>query len=206
MRPGTSSRRWFKTNLAALSVAAMLLVVAATLSGCGAVIGIGAATGVAAAEERGIEGAAQDLKLEARVVEKWIKFDHTLPINIGIEVYEGRAMLTGVADNAKVRADAVRLAWSVAGIKDVINEIQVTKSGGVMDFARDTWITTQLKSQITLDENIMAINYAIETSNGVVYLIGISQSQEELDRVIAYARNISYVRKIISHVRIKDKP
>jgi len=201
-----SSRRWFKINLAALSVAATLLAVTVTLVGCGAAVGVGAATGVAAAEERGVEGAAHDLKLEARIIEKWIKFDHTLPISIGIEVYEGRAMLTGAVKNPDFRAAAVRLAWSVPGVKDVINEIQVTETNGVIDLARDTWITAQLKSQLTFDENIMAINYAIETVNGVVYLIGIGQSQEELDRVIAYARNISYVRKIISHVRIKKKP
>ncbi len=206
MRPNTSPLRRFKIDLATLYVAAVLLAAAGSLAGCGAAVGIGAATGVAAAEERGIEGAAHDLKLEARIMEKWIKFDHTLPINIGIEVYEGRAMLTGTVKNEKARADAVRIAWSVPGVKDVINEIQITETGGVMDLARDTWITAQLKSQITFDENIMAINYAIETANGIVYLIGIGQSQEELDRVIAYARNIPYVRKIISHVRVKDKP
>ena len=39
--------------------------------------------------------------------------------------------------------------------------------------------------------------------NGIVYLIGIAQNQKELDRVIAHARDINYVRNIISHVRVK---
>ncbi len=50
------------------------------------------------------------------------------------------------------------------------------------------------------------MNYSIETVNGVVYLIGVAQSQEELDRVINHARQISYVRRIVSHVRIKGAP
>ena len=40
---------------------------------------------------------------------------------------------------------------------------------------------------------------------GVVYLMGIAQSQAELDRVTGHARNQSYVRRVVSHVRIKDQ-
>ena len=43
----------------------------------------------------------------------------------------------------------------------------------------------------------------METVNGIVYLIGIAQNQKELDRVLAHAREINYVRNIISHVRVK---
>ena len=94
------------------------------------------------------------------------------------------------------------LTWKVAGVTDVLNEIQISDAG-FLNTAKDAWITTQLTSKITLDQDILAINYSVETVNGIVYLIGIAQSQAELDRVAAYARNISYVRKIISHVRVK---
>ena len=94
------------------------------------------------------------------------------------------------------------MAWKTEGVKDVINEIQ-TGTSSLRDLAKDAWITTQLHSKITLDKNILAINYSIETVNGIVYLIGIAQNQQELGRVIAHARNLSYVRRIISHVRVK---
>ncbi len=194
----------FRVNIAALAAAAALVALSGGLAGCGAVVGAGAATGIAAYQERGIEGAARDLKMEVQIMDRWIKFDHTLPINIGVEVYEGRVLLTGAVSDPQVRADAVRLAWTAPGVKDVLNEIQITEGTGAMDLARDTWITTQLKSKLTFDEDIMAINYAIETVSGIIYLIGIAQSQEEVDRVIAHARDISYVQKIINHVRIKD--
>ena len=37
-----------------------------------------------------------------------------------------------------------------------------------------------------------------------VYLLGVAQSQNELARVEAHARNQSYVRRVISHVRVKS--
>ena len=99
--------------------------------------------------------------------------------------------------------DAVRLVWTIDGVKEVLNEIQVHAGGDVIDYARDSWITASLKSTLTFDENVLAINYAIETVNGVIYLIGIAQDRKEMDRVIGHARSIGYVRKIVNYVRVK---
>ena len=59
---------------------------------------------------------------------------------------------------------------------------------------------------MTVDTRIQAINYSIETSGGVIYLLGIAQSAAELARVQNHARNIRYVRRVVSHVILKDDP
>ncbi len=183
---------------------AMVLAAALALGGCaGVVVGAGTTTGVAALQERGLEVAARDTRLEAEIVAQWLTHNNKLVINIDVEVYEGRALLTGAVDGEAVRADAVRMAWKVAGIKDVLNEIQIVAGTDLIDLARDIWITTQLKSKLTFDQDVLAINYAIETVNGVVYLIGTAQNQAELERVVGHARDIEYVRNVISHVRVK---
>lgn len=192
---------WRATALARMIVMALALA----LGGCaGVVVGAGATTGVGALQERGLEVAARDTRLEAEVIAQWLTHNDKLVIKIGVEVYEGRALLTGAVNGDAMRADAVRLTWKVPGIKDVLNEIQIVTGGGLIDLARDTWITTQLKSKLTFDQGVLAINYAIETVNGVVYLIGIAQNRAELGRVVGYARDIEYVRSVISHVRVKD--
>lgn len=182
----------------------ILSLTAVWLSGCaGAVIGAGATTGVAAYQERSFERIVKDKQIWSRIIGNWLQFDHTLPTKVSAEVYEGRALLTGSVADPQIRADAVRLAWKALEVKEVLNEIQVSGQGGFFDFARDSRITVQLRFKITFDENILDINYVIETVNGVIYLIGIAQDQAELDRVIAHGRNLGNVKKIISHVRLK---
>lgn len=182
---------------------ALVSLAAGGLSGCvGAAVGGAAAVGTAAYSERGVEGAAKDLKIATAIRAAYLEKDEMLPVKISIEVYDGRALLTGIASSEQMRADAVRLAWTVSGVRDVLNEIQLS-GGGAMETARDSWITTKLKTEITFDKEIMAVNYSIETVNGVIYLIGTAQSQAELDRVIAHARTIDYVKNVVSHVRIK---
>ncbi len=182
---------------------AVVLAAVAGLSGCaGALIGGGAAVGTAAYSERGVDGAARDLKIATTIHGRYLEFSQELPVRIGVEVYDGRVLLTGVANGEQMRADAVRLAWTVGGVKDVLNEIQL-EGGGAVEFGRDSWITTQLKTKITFDKEILAVNYSIETVNRTIYLIGLAQTQAELDRVMAHARGIEYVKDVVSHVKIK---
>ncbi|MEQ8667240.1 MAG: BON domain-containing protein [Rhodospirillales bacterium] len=200
--PSPSVRNRSPKRVAALMALALLTPV---LGGCaGAAIGAGATVGLAAFQERGLEGVARDTALSAQIISKYVEHDTTLATQVGVEVWEARALLTGLVKTEDERAEAVRLAWAVAGIKDVINEIGIKSAEGIEDFAYDTWITTQLESRLTFDQDVWAINFNVETVNGVVYLIGIAQSQAELDRVIAHARDIKRVRRVISHVRIKD--
>ncbi len=187
-----------------LCFVALLAMGTLSLTGCvSAVIGAGATVGVAAYQERGVEGVARDTKLATQIRTNYLHNDGTLATYVGIEVYEGRALLTGMLENETLRADAVRLAWEIDGIKDVINEIQMRGEEGVVEFAYDAWITAQLQAKMTFDQDILAINYSLETVNGIVYLIGIAHDQTELDRVIAHARSVDRVRRVISHVRIK---
>jgi len=172
----------------------------------GAVLSVGAGTGLAAYQERGVNGVARDLALSTRIFDQYARKDHTLLASIGVEVYESRALLTGQVKTERERADAVRLAWKVDGVVDVINEININADDTVLDTARDAWISAQLETRITFDEKILAINYSIETVAGVVYLIGIAQNDAELQRVKDHARSIAYVRHIVSYVRVKTPP
>lgn len=195
------SRLSFIPKAAALAV--VLALGAGGLGGCaGAVVGGGAAVGTAAYQERGLQIVARDLAVATKVRVAMLNAGEQYVIGVGVEVYEGRVLLTGTLANEEMRATAVSLAWKGEGVTDVINEIQIGEAS-LRDLARDSWITAQLKSKLTFDKKILAINYSIETVNGIVYLIGIAQNQRELDRVIAHARNIGYVRRIISHVRMK---
>jgi len=188
----------------AISVA---LVACILLSGCaGTVVGVGATAGTAAMEERGISGAADDTAIRLRLNALYSRENERLWRKIGFQVYGGRVLLTGALDTAENQTKAVQIAWQAQGVNEVINEIEVAKSGGLAGYGRDTWISAQLKSRLLFDKGVSSINYSIDTVRGKVYLIGIAQSRQELDRVINHARGIDYVQKVVNYVKIKRPP
>ena len=194
----------FRSSLLSIMIVAGL---AGTLGGCaGVVVGSAAVVTGAAMEERGLPGAADDAVTHARVSERLVQHSVELYRKIGIEVSEGRVLLTGQVKTQQMRLDAVRAAWRAAGAKEVINQIQVTDKSGFADYARDSWVTTQLVGKLLFDKSVQSINYTVETVGGIVYLMGIAQNQAELDRVTNHARNLSYVRKVVSFVLLKDDP
>ena len=197
-------RRKSYASSAAFPVVAACAVML-SLSGCvSALVGAGATAGTAAMEDRGIGGAISDTEIRARINALWSEKDERMWRKIGLQVNEGRVLLTGTVDSPEMRLEAVRLAWQAKGVKEVINEIQIAKSEGISGFARDTWISTQLKTELLFDSKVSSINYSIETVDGVVYLLGVAQSQAELDRVTDHARSLDYVKKVVSYVRVKQ--
>jgi osmotically-inducible protein OsmY len=181
----------------------LFFILLATLSGCvSMVVGSAASIGVAGMEERPLKVHAKDIAVAAKIRYNLIEASEKFITSVGVEVYEGKALITGVVENEEMRAQALKLIWKTDGVKDVYNELQVGDIR-IRNIMKDGWVTAQLQSKITFDKDVLAINYSIETVSGTVYLIGIAKSQREVDRVIAHARSLGYVKRVISHVRIK---
>jgi osmotically-inducible protein OsmY len=169
-------------------------------------VGGAAAGGVAAVEERSLGTQIDDRGIYLKVNDKLLAKEGALFRKVNVEVNEGRVLLTGNVPKPEDRVTAADLSWEVAGVKEVLNELVVTDRSELRDYPKDTWITTQLKTRLLGDAKVLQVNYSIETINGVIYLLGIAQSQDELDRVVNHARNISGVQKVVSYVRLKDDP
>jgi osmotically-inducible protein OsmY len=177
------------------------------LGGCPAAIvaGLGAAggTGYAANQERGAGGSVDDLKIKTNIQNAWLNTNPLMQRDLSVTVYEGRTLLTGMAPNPEFKAQAKEVASRVPGVKTVYDEIEVSPPEGTWESAKDTWITSRVRTELTFNPNIRSVNYTIETANKSVYLIGSARSQEELDIATATARTTPDVKRVVSYVEIR---
>lgn len=182
----------------------LLIATGLTLGGCGGLIVGGAATtATAASQERGLDGAIVDARIQTEINHGWLQKNNDLFRALSSFVYEGRVLLTGLVKSEDARATAIAMAWKVRGVKEVINEIIVDPSGKTGSYARDTWIVAQIKSKLLFDSKIISINYSVESVRYTVYLFGVAQNKQELDSVINIARNVQYVERVVNHVLLK---
>jgi len=194
-------------RLSRLALPALILIGGAALSGCVATaVGAGATVGDTALQDRGVKGAATDTAIRAEINHYWLDKDHKMWMGLKLQIYEGRVLVSGAVPNADMRADAVQLAWKAKGVKEVIDEVVVTDQGGIVDYGRDVAIGTELDAKLLFAKGVQSVNYSSEVVNGVVYLLGVAQNQAELDKVLDIARNIANVKKVVSHVIMKDDP
>lgn len=180
-------------------------VVATAFSPTGVAVTAGAATGSAAMQDRGLGGVIDDNAVALGINRAWLEADPAIFRLIDTSVHEGRVLLTGSVRYHETRIEAVRLAWTAPGVAQIINEIQVTDSRGTFDGAGDAWITARLRARLVFAGGVNAVNYAIDTVNRTVYLMGIARDQKELDTVLGLAREIAGVRDVVSHVRLRSE-
>ena len=155
-------------------------------------------------KEKGIKEAMSDGMIDAAINKEYINHDVNMFLNVEIEVVEGRVLLTGSVKKTKHRMDAIKIAWKVLGVREVINEIEVTEKGGIKQYLIDVKIKTQIRYKVIADKKISSINYNFEVVNGNLYIIGIAQNKKELKRVVEHANDISGVFKVVSHVMMKE--
>lgn len=188
---------------------AILFLGLLSLNACstlGVATGAAAVTGISAAQEGGLNRAYNDTKIKVQINDAWFQYDIEAFRKLSTTINQGRVLITGAVQNPEHRVEAVRLAWQVKGVSQVINEIRVAESEGITGFVKDNWITSKLRTSLTFDRGVQSINYSIDTVQGVVYLMGVAQNQAELNRVIEVARTISGVKQVVSYVKLAGEP
>lgn len=186
--------------------ACVVLLAAPALSGCiAAAIGGGATAAGVAADRRTVGTVTDDFAIRSRINGLWFAQNEEILSKVSLQVNEGRVLLTGRVPDQQLRIDAVRLAWQADGVKEVINEITVAGETTLKSYVQDRWIGTQLRTRLLVEEGVETISYSIEVLDGTIYLMGIAEDKAELDRVTNIARNIRYVRRVVSYVRLPSE-
>lgn len=191
---------------AALAVLSALVATSACTPAVLLIGGAGATAGVATVQERSTRDAVNDVGIRLRINDALLQEDADLFADVSTEVVEGRVLLTGSAPDPVQKITAARLAWSVPGVREVANEMTVGSDAGAVAFAQDVAITTQIRAKLLTDPEIDSVNYTLETVEGVVHVIGLARSQDELDRVLRNASTVRGVSEVVSHVLLFDDP
>jgi len=185
----------------------LALALPVALGGCPAAIiaGLGAAggAGYTANQERGTGGSVDDFKIKTNIQSAWLNANPLMQRDLSVTVYEGRVLLTGAAPDPQFKAQAKEVASRVPGVRVVYDEIEVAPSESAWDSAKDSWISTRVRTELAFTPDVRSVNYTVETANKSVYLIGSARSQAELDIATNAARTTPDVKRVVSYVEIR---
>ena len=194
-------------TISKLSIFSILPVLIIILINCSYPIATGVAVkGVTVSNsDRSIGEFVDDVLIKTVLKNSYFDQSEEIFFNVDVEVSQGRVLLTGTVDNIDLRIEATRIAWGVNGVQTVINEIQISQSDSILNFADDLVISTKVLAKLMLDEEINSLNYNIETVNKIVYIIGISRSVEEKEKVIDLSKKVFGVKEVVDYITIKSE-
>ncbi|WP_306536500.1 BON domain-containing protein [Geobacter sp.] len=124
-----------------------------------------------------------------------------------VNVKDGIVTLRGNAPSQAQKELTAEYARDIEGVKDVTNEITVTKSskktrtmGGKID---DSSITALVKMTLLNHRSTSALNTSVTTKNGVVTLTGKAKSATEKDLATKFAKDVNGVKSVKNQMTIE---
>ena len=191
-------------KLTILSISLLFMLI---LTNCSIPVVTGVATKAVTVSnsDRSIGEFVDDVLIKTILKNSYFDQSEKIFFSVDVEVSQGRVLLTGTVDNIDLRIEATRIAWGVKGVKTVINEIQISQSDSIFNFADDLVISTKVLAKLMLDEEINSLNYNIETVNKIVYIIGISSSSEEKQKAIELSKEVFGVEEVVDYITVKSE-
>ena len=185
--------------------AIVLLLASIGLSGCAsAVIGVGTAAVAASTTEKGLSTSVADTQIHAKLTDRFVKTDFSLVTAVDITVNDGAVLMTGKVKTPEEKILATRLAWEIFGVREVVNELQVTDTSSIKDIAKDLAASATLRTKLITDGNISSLNFSIDVVNGTVYLSGVAANAEEMNQVVAHARDIRFTQQVVNYITLQS--
>ena len=177
------------------------LLCASFLTACATVT-----AGVTPGDERNFARSLNDINA-GRVIEARMKraYDYNLK-GIDVEVAEGVVLLSGNVPTKEARIEAARIAWSAPRIDQVGNEIMIKDKQGFIRNTKDGLLEKAVRARLTADRSVKARNFNIETHDGIVYMMGVARTSQELERAAQIAAQTRGTVEVISYARVADLP
>lgn len=110
--------------------------------------------------------------------------------------HNGIVLLTGQVPNEAMRQQAADIANKLRKVRKVHNELTVSKNISLMARSSDSWLSTKVKSRLSLNDKLDASRIKVITENGVVYLMGLV-SKTESDIAASVAAETTGVQKVV---------
>ena len=171
-----------------------------TLSACALT-----SAGVSPGDERNFSRTLNDESVERLIGARLKRAEGFNFKKVEVEVAQGIALLAGNVDTAEGRVEAERIAWSAPYIQDVGNELMVGESTvGFKRGTKDSVLGANVRRRLVTASSVKARNINIEAHNGVVYLLGVARTPEELTKITEIASTTKGAREVISYITVHE--
>jgi osmotically-inducible protein OsmY len=194
----------------------MIFLASLFLNACSSLV---TETAMKAFEDRSTEDQVTDAKIATGILQRLSDKDKGLLLDVGVDVWEQRVMLTGALENTSLKSDVETLAREDSRIQTVYNDIQLASAqdierrrkakeqggdseGGMGETVSDFWIETKIKAQLITLQNISSINFRWRSVLNHVYVIGRAATPLEKALVLDVIKKTEGVSSVTEYIEI----
>ncbi|MDB2388551.1 BON domain-containing protein, partial [Alphaproteobacteria bacterium] len=151
-------------------------------------------------KQKGLGTTINDNIIKTKISNFIFKFNENLLPDTKIFVNNGSVLFTGKVKVPENKIDITKLAWSVKGVKEVNNELQVIDKSSIKNIARDLASLGEIRARLITDKSINSLNFSIDVVNDKVYLSGVAKDKSEMLRVKDHAVSARFVKEVYNYI------
>jgi osmotically-inducible protein OsmY len=167
----------------------------ALLTSCVAVVVVGAAAGLVY-DRRSVTTLEADARLYHRINKAIVTSHQLRGARILVTSFNRNILLVGQAPLASQRIAAEKTAQETPGVGRVYDEVVVSYPIALTQRSKDSWITSQVRSNMLTKKGLESGSIRIVTEQGVVFLMGIVTA-EQASLAVDVARRVKGVNKVV---------
>ncbi|MBP5534751.1 MAG: BON domain-containing protein [Alphaproteobacteria bacterium] len=174
------------------------------LSACsfiGTAYNVGSKVGAVVMDERELKDDWNDTKINMTIRNNFLKDKINYVLDVEITVFEGEVLLNGAIPTIEDMERIVEIAWQTPTVTKVYNYIRLEQPSSLDVTTQDALIASSIRTQLMMSSGITSVNYKITVDKGILYMMGIAKSEEELKKVMDIIQATEGIEKVISHVR-----
>ena len=175
--------------------------IAIILQSCAPIIGtVGMVSLGAATKEKGLGTSINDTLIKTKISNLIYKFNKNLIADTKVFINNGSVLFTGKVKNPNEKIEFTKLAWTIRGVKEVNNEIQITDKSSIKNIARDIASLGEIRARIISDKSINSINFSVDVVNDKAYISGIASNEVEINLVKNHALSAKFVKEVYNYI------
>ncbi len=172
-----------------------VLLVTSLLTSCVVAVVAGGVAGMVY-DKRGISTLEADTRLFHVIHTGIVTNPQFRDSRILVTSFNRNVLLVGQTPTASLRVVAEKIARAAPGVRRVYDEVTVANPIPLTARTKDSWITSQIRSNMLTKKGLESGSIRIVTEHGVVYLMGIVSSEQAV-LAVDVARRVNGVVKVV---------
>ena len=178
----------------------IFLLICSILTGCGVAVVVGAAAGMVVYDRRSMSTIESDARIFYNLNKSIVGNPSFRGSHIVITSFNQIVLLVGQTSSPELKELAGKMAKSTPNVFRVYNQITIQPPSSLTQRSKDTWITSQVRTEMLTKKGLESGSIRIVTEDGVVFLMGIA-SHEQANLAVDVARRVQGVKKVVKVFR-----
>ena len=158
------------------------------------------------AQEKGLGTSINDKVIYVKLRNVIHDWNPSVSQKISISVDNGSILVTGQLENINTKIDLTKTIWDVSGVKEVNNQVQISKISNIKNIAKDLASLGEIRAKLMASKELNSLNFSVDVVNNIAYISGIASSDEEIAIVTQIAQEARFIIEVQNFVKInKDK-